>query len=113
MHELALTDGILSIVRAEQKKNAFSRVLEISLRIGEYSGVIPSCIEEFFPIVAKGTPAEGAKLVLETVPATFSCSDCDYQGKLNPHAACCPNCGSTAIRMTSGREFFVNNLVVE
>ena len=45
MHELALTEGILKIVSSEQKKNAFVRVLEIDLRIGEYSGIIPSCIE--------------------------------------------------------------------
>ena len=57
MHELALTEGILSIVASEQKKQAFTRVLEISLKVGEYSGVIPSCIEEFFPLAAKGTAA--------------------------------------------------------
>lgn len=113
MHELALTEGILSVVSSEQKKSGFSRVLEISLRIGEYSGVIESCIEEFFPMVAKDTAAEGAKLVIETVPAVFECSDCGFQGKLKAHAACCPDCGSTGIRMTSGREFFIKNLVVE
>ena len=64
MHELALTEGILKIVLSEQKKNAFTRVLEIDLKIGEYSGIIPSCIEEFFPLVAKDTPAEGAELVM-------------------------------------------------
>ena len=113
MHELALTEGILSIVSSEQKKNGFSRVLEIDLRIGEYSGVIPGCIEEFFPMVAKGTSAEGAKLVMETVKAAFECGDCDYQGPLERHSACCPNCGGTAVRMTSGREFYVQNLIVE
>ena len=38
MHELALTEGILSIVSSEQKKSGFSRVLEIDLRIGDISG---------------------------------------------------------------------------
>ena len=113
MHELALTEGILSIVSSEQKKNAFSRVLEIDLRIGEYSGVIPGCIEEFFPLVAKGTPAEGAKLVMETVQAAFECFDCDFRGPLEKHTFSCPCCGSTAIRMTAGREFYVENLIVE
>ena len=113
MHELALTEGILSIVSSEQKKNGFSRVLEIDLRIGEYSGVIPGCIEEFFPMVAEGTAAEGAKLVMETVKAAFECCDCGYQGTLEKHTACCPKCGSTAVRMTSGREFYVQNLIVE
>ena len=113
MHELALTEGILSIVESEQKKNGFRRVLEIRLRIGAYSGVIPSCIEEFFPIMAKGTAAEDAALVLEEVPAAFQCLDCDYTGALRPGEACCPQCGGTAIRMTAGREFYVDHLKVE
>ena len=113
MHELALTEGILGIVSAEQKKNGFSRVLEIDLRIGEYSGVIPECIEEFFPLAAKGTAAENAKLVMKSVKATFECADCGYRGALMPHTACCPQCGSSSIRMTAGREFFVENLVVD
>ena len=39
MHELALTEGILEIVRAEAEKNGFSRVLEITLRVGAFSGI--------------------------------------------------------------------------
>ena len=113
MHELALTEGILSIVSSEQKKNAFARVLEIDLCVGEYSGVIPSCIEEFFPLVAKDSAAEGAKLVMKTVKAEFECTDCGFRGTLEKHRACCPTCGSTAIRMTAGREFYVENLIVE
>ncbi len=113
MHELALTEGILSIVSAEQKKNAFSRVLEIDLRVGEYSGVLPECIREFFPLASKGTAAEGAKLVIGTVAASFECRDCGFQGALEKHTACCPRCKSTAIRMTAGREFYVENLIVE
>ena len=113
MHELALTEGILSIVSSEQKKSGFSRVLEIDLRIGEYSGVIPGCIEEFFPLVAKGTAAENARLVMKPVKAEFECRACGFRGPLEKHGASCPSCGSTEIRMTAGREFYVENLIVE
>ena len=113
MHELALTEGILSIVASEQKKQAFTRVLEISLKVGEYSGVIPSCIEEFFPLAAKGTAAEGAKLIMTPVPGVFACSDCGFEGPLPRHTACCPRCGGASVRLTAGREFYVENLKVE
>ena len=112
MHELALTEGILSIVRSEQKKQGFSRVEEIRLSIGDYSGVIPACIEEYFPLVSRGTAAAEARLVMERIPAEFRCFDCEYQGTIKEHTACCPVCGSTAISMTKGREFFVKELVV-
>ena len=113
MHELALTEGILQIVREQSEKNGFARVLEICLRVGEYSGVIPECLQEFFPIVSKGTKAEGAALVIQPVPASSHCFGCGYEGAIPPRTACCPRCGSTAIRMTAGREFYVENLKVE
>ena len=113
MHELSLTEGILSVIASEQKRSGFVRVREVYLKIGEYSGVIPECIEEFFPMASKGTAAEGAVLRMETVPALFRCADCGWEGKPAPHTACCAACGGTEIRMTSGREFFVENLTVE
>ena len=113
MHELALTEGILAIVEQEGKKNGFTRVLEITLKVGEFSGVIPECLREFFPIASKGTPAEGAALIIEPVPAAFRCLKCGFEGPIPRHTACCPACGGSAIRMVSGREFFVENLKVE
>ncbi|MBO5555607.1 MAG: hydrogenase maturation nickel metallochaperone HypA [Oscillospiraceae bacterium] len=113
MHELALTEGIVDIVRTEQAKGGFTRCLAIRLRIGEFSGVVPECLREFFPIASKGTPAEGAALEIETVPAAFRCLSCGFEGSIDRKAARCPRCGSSDIRMTAGREFYVENLKVE
>ena len=113
MHELALTEGIINIVSSQQEQEGFSRVLEIRLRVGEYSGIVPECIREFFPIAAKGTAAEEAELIIEPVEAAFRCLDCGYEGKIDRKSACCPDCGSTAVRLTAGREFYVESLKVE
>lgn len=113
MHELTLAKGIIDIVNSEAEKNGFERVLEIRLKIGEFSGIVPDCLREFFPIAAAGTPAEEAALTIESVPAAFRCLGCGYEGAVDRKAACCPVCGSAAIRMTAGREFYVESLKVE
>ena len=113
MHELSLAQGILQIIRTEQEKRGFGRVLEVSLKVGEYSGIVPHCLEEFFPIAAEGTSAEQAKLSIEVLPSVFRCPDCGFEGRPDRDRACCPNCGGERIRMVSGREFYVENLVVE
>ena len=113
MHELAITEGIIDIVNSEAREKGFSRVLEIGLRVGEYSGIVSECIREFFPVAAAGTAAEGAELVIKTAKASFRCLDCGYEGAIDRHEACCPLCGSQAIKMLSGREFFVEQLKVE
>ena len=113
MHELSIARSIIGIVEQAAKDAGFTRVLEIRLKMGEFSGLVPDCLREFFPIAAKGGPAEGAALVMETVPASFLCLDCGCEGPADRKNACCPQCRSTAIRMTHGREFFVEDLKVE
>lgn len=113
MHELALTKGIIDIVDSEQKRQGFERVLEISLRVGEFSGIVPECIREFFPIAAADSPAKDAKLNIQTIPAVFQCLDCGHEGAADRKHACCWKCGSTAIKMTAGREFYVESIKVE
>ena len=113
MHELSLANGILGIIRTEQAKNGFERVLEVSLKVGEYSGIVPRCLEEFFPIAAEGSCAQSARLHIEVLPALFRCADCGFEGRPDRERACCPSCGGEHIRMVSGRAFYVENLVVE
>lgn len=113
MHELAITKSMIDLIDAEAEKKCFDKVLGIKLRIGEYSGLVPECIREFFTIAAAGTISEGAELEIESIPAAFRCLDCGYEGPVDRRSACCPDCRSTAIRMTSGREFFVESLKVE
>ena len=113
MHELALTKSLIELVEREAERQGFHRAVEIRMKLGEYSGVIPGYIFDLFPEAAKGTAAEGAALLFETVPGRFLCSECGYEGEIERRAARCPVCGGTAIKMTQGREFFVESLKVE
>ena len=73
MHELAITEGIIQAAVPEALKHGAKRVLEIRLKIGELSGVIPECIQYYFDIASKGTIAENAKYkdVREQLPAEY------------------------------------------
>ncbi len=113
MHELALCKGIIDIVNSEAEEKKFERVLEIELKVGEYSGIVTQCLLEFFPVAAAGTPAQDARLTVSLVPASFKCPECGYEGAVDRKKACCPSCGSYGIKMLSGREFFVEQLKVE
>ena len=113
MHELSICEGIIDIVNSESEKQGFKKVLEIDLSVGEYSGIVCECIREFFPIAAAGSPAEHAELKMQTIPGSFRCLDCGYEGPVNAHDACCPKCKSWALKMLHGREFYVEQLKVE
>ena len=113
MHELALTRSLIDLVQTEAQKQGFTRALELRLKVGAYSGVVPDYILDLLPYASKGTVCEGAVLLFETVPASFRCADCGYEGGVDRKSACCPVCGGTALKMTAGREFYVDSLKVE
>jgi len=113
MHELALTQSILDIALSEAEKHGASRVLSIRLKLGEFSGVVPQLIQEYFDIAGRGTPAEGARLVMDRVPVTVRCSACGAENTMDRFRYLCPSCGSDQIRMLTGREFYVDSLEVE
>ena len=75
MHELAITQSMIDLIGREAQDKGFQKVLAIRLRVGEYSGLVPECLREFFPIAAKGSIAEGAALEIQGLPAAFRCLD--------------------------------------
>ena len=111
MHELALMQSVISIVEREAARCGARRVESIRLRVGELSGIVPGCLEEFFPIAAAGTRSERARLEIEPLGARIECPDCGYEGA--PQGAECPRCGGSAFRLVAGREFFVESMEVE
>ena len=78
MHELAITQSMIDLIDREAKDKGFQKVLAIRLRVGEYSGLVPECLLEFFPIAAKGSIAEGAEL--KAPEGKFICMTVDGVG---------------------------------
>ena len=113
MHELAITEGIIQAAVPEALKHGAKRVLEIRLKIGELSGVIPECIQYYFDIASKGTIAENAKLVVERVPVSIRCLDCGYEGPIDRRKIRCCQCDSINFKLIGGKEYFVESLEVE
>lgn len=110
MHELATTQNLVNICEEAAAREGFTRVLEIHLSIGAMTGIIPECLEEFFPYVSKDTVCDGAKLISSIVPVKVECPGCGYRGEAEGYE--CPRCGG-GIRLIQGREFFVDSLSVE
>jgi len=113
MHELAITEGIIRAAIPEAEKHDAKRILEIHLKIGELSGVLPECIQYYFDIAGRGTIAEGAKLTIKKIPVSIACPDCGYEGPVDRKKIRCPQCGGIGFRITGGREYFVDSLEAE
>ena len=110
MHEMALAEGILDIVLSYADKNEAKKVTEISVLVGEMTGVVDASLEFWFTSIAKDTKAEGAKLILKRIPLVARCLECGKETKIERYNFTCPHCGSLRMETISGRELRVESL---
>ena len=121
MHEEPYTQAMLDLAL---KEAGSGRIAEIRLGVGRFSAIVPASVEVFFRHLSAGTPAEGARLVFETVPLELTCDDCGKTAVLEvpPHVAIrpaladafrrgCP-CGGQHLEITAGLGFDLISLTV-
>lgn len=113
VHELSITQSILNISLQAAAEQHASRIREIRLRMGPFSGVVPECVQMYLDVLAKGTPAEDAKIKVTTVPLKVLCRDCGREGEIDRAHIACPYCGSLRLKRLSGNEFMVESLEVD
>lgn len=113
MHELAITQSILNIALQAAQEQKATHIREIRLRMGPFSGVVPECVQMYLDVLAKGTPAQGAKIKVTTVPLKVLCRDCGREGEIDRAHIACPYCGSLRLKRLSGKEFMVESLEVD
>jgi hydrogenase nickel incorporation protein HypA/HybF len=113
MHELAITESILDIVRRHAEQAQARRVLSIRLVIGELTGIIDDCVQFYFDYVSRNTIAAGARLVFTRPAVELVCEACGHPWRPAKADWTCPGCGQAKARVVAGREFYVESIEVE
>jgi hydrogenase nickel incorporation protein HypA/HybF len=110
MHELSIAQALVSIVEDHARGR---RVTAVEVKVGHLRQVVPAALELAFELVAAGTPAEGARLELEQVPAAGCCRDCGARTEFERFPLACGECGSSRVEITRGEELLVDALEME
>ena len=80
------------------------RVLNLRLRIGTMSGVVPDAMRFAFDIVCRNTIAADATLEIEAIPATCWCAVCQREFPQAELLGECPTCHNLSGELRRGRE---------
>ena len=104
MHEISLIESIIEIIASEMPKHNITSVETIKLRIGEMRQVVPDVLLFGFQVLSKGTPLEGAELIVENVSMRGHCRLCDQDFAMEDLFSNCPRCGKAEYDIISGRE---------
>jgi hydrogenase nickel incorporation protein HypA/HybF len=113
MHELAIMDSALNMALDRAQKAGATHVHVIRLRIGTLSGVVPEALQFAFETLAPGTPAEGAALDIENVPARFWCGACAHEFQSDDFFGECPDCHRPSGDLRGGREMELTSMEIE
>lgn len=112
VHELPITQSVLEIALRHAQQAGAQRILRITMRVGELSGIVPDSIQFYFDFVSRETMAEGAKLVFNRLPGRFRCRDCNAEYEASRDDWLCPRCQGVQVDVLGGREFEVESIEV-
>jgi hydrogenase nickel incorporation protein HypA/HybF len=113
MHELAVTENVLSVVLRHAGEAHAARVTRIELVIGEMTGFVNDSIQFCFEALSPGTMAEGAELAFRRVPVRLRCHACAIEFEPEDMDWRCPTCAAYAGEVLAGREFYVDNIEID
>ena len=116
MHEFSVTKSIFQIVQNHAIKNNVRKVLTVNLEIGVLSDLQNEWIQRYFDHLSKGSVVEGAKLIINRIPAVFHCKKCKQLFEitsLSINALCCQHCQAEEVTLVSGKEYKIKNMEAE
>lgn len=113
MHELSITQSMLSLVLEQAEKARAKKVGKINLVIGQITGVVGECVQFYFDFLSRGTKAEGAALDIRTVPPKARCRVCNKDFEPKEFDWACPNCHANNMEIVAGKELFLESIEVE
>lgn len=113
MHELTVTQQILDIALRHAVDHDATRITTINVVIGQMASIVDDCVQFYWDIISKDTIAQEAKLHFRRVAACLNCENCHRSYLLDESELVCPYCGSSAITLIHGDEFYVDSIEVE
>ena len=113
MHELSITQGILSIALEKAEAAQANKITKINLVIGELSGIVDECVEVYFELLSKDTIAAGADLSFDRPPTRLRCRKCNNTFSPDGLNWVCPGCGDQSVEIVSGRECYISSIEVD
>lgn len=112
MHEIGILRQLVRTVTDFAAENGVSEIREVVVDCGELSLVIPEYLEELYPVAARDSILENARLTVCMVPGFAECEECDEIFNVIEHKGYCPNCGSFEKTVLSGKDLTIREIVV-
>ena len=103
MHELAIAEALIDLVRRRRPANRPSAGT-VEIEVGALTGLVPECLAFYWDGLTRGTELEGFELACRAVPARVRCRGCGGTYEPAGFAPVCAACGALGGEVLSGEE---------
>jgi len=114
MHELSIVASVVESVTESLEAYPNTRVVEVRLRVGALASVVVDSLEFCWGLATEGTPLEGSRLVVKTLPVVMHCTSCAADVELEGvQSFRCPRCGELCGEIRQGRELEIDSIEID
>ena len=113
MHEHGIARDLWSVVLQNAKDNGIKKITKLIIVIGEASGIEQDFLNHSFVdhIFKEEEIAKGAVIEYEIEPLKAKCNACMAEiNAKDMEKLVCPNCGSSNISITGGRDTYIKSV---
>ncbi|MFK7602942.1 hydrogenase maturation nickel metallochaperone HypA [Deinococcus sp. SM5_A1] len=112
MHEASIALSLTDVACDVLRENGGTRVTALTVRVGEWSSVVPEALRAAFPAAAAGTPLASARLNIITV---LGVGECPEHGPVTLELSKglrCPICDLPTPKLLEGDELELDELEI-
>lgn len=113
MHEISITQDIIDSVITKLKNYKVNKVNSIKLQIGLLTALDPDSLKFSFDTLIDNTILKEARLIIEKIPLTIVCLNCNSESKVTKFDYICPICKDINIKTYNGNELNIIDMEVE
>jgi len=117
MHELPVTEKILTIALKHADQNGAKIIHSITLQVGRLTDLQDKWLQHYFDYISKDTIARNARLIIVPEPIKLRCGECGTiieTEKRDLQDIRCPHCGADGgFSIMSGRGYFIEEMEAE
>lgn len=114
MHELSIAYTIVETASAAAQQAGALKVKAVYVRLGMLAGIVKQSLLFSFDIASQGSVLADAMLIIEEVPVSIFCPQCQLEVELvSIQSFRCPHCHTPSGQMMHGRELEIIALEIE
>ena len=113
MHEFSLAIEVINLAQREAEKNMAEFIQEITIEVGDLSGVEADAFESALELLVKDSILENADIKIIRTSGKGKCNACNHEFEMKYRMGTCPKCKCFPSEISGGEEFRVVSLVVE